>query len=213
MAISLQVTIDEASELLASQGHPAVPIAAPDGTAVKSAGLAVGSPKIEQAEEDPLVCRGAEYARATWHVLQALRPFLAARADHVAVDAADRIEEMCVTVASKIFRAVSSSLDDPGDTGESATDLESDANGSAKVALLLIEESRQAWRVLMQPGRAAADGVPARQVAVLDSIEADLLRRFPRALQFVRPGFDTGADAGDGAQIARALLGQTRSGN
>jgi hypothetical protein len=57
---------------------------------------------------------------------------------------------MCVTIASKVFRAVSSALDldfDPAD-------VQSDANGSAKVALLLIAESRQAWQVLMQPGRA-----------------------------------------------------------
>jgi len=71
---------------------------------------------------------------------------------------------------------VSSSLDadfDPGDT-------QSDANGSAKVALLLIEESRQAWRVLMEPGRAAANGVPARLIATLDAMESELLRHLVR---------------------------------
>lgn len=207
MAISLQVTFDEASELMVKQGLPAIPIAASDETAVRSAALAIGSRKIERAEADPLVAIGAEYARGTWHVLQALRPILAARADPVAVDSAERLEEMCVTIASKIFRAVSSSLDDEEGAGSPGHDIESDANGSAKVALLLLEESRQAWRVLMQPGRAAADGFPARQVEVLDGIEADLLKRFPLALQFVRPGFDTGADAGDNHQIALALLG------
>ena len=139
-------------------------------------------------------------------MLRALRPILSERgnaaAAGLALDAADRLEETCITVASKIFRAVSSSLDadyDPADT-------QSDANGSAKVALLLIEESRQAWRVLMQPGRAAADGVPARQVTILDGLETELLRRFPRALEFVRPGFDTGDAVGVNGQVATAML-------
>ena len=85
-------------------------------------------------------------------------------------------------------------------------DAQTDANGSAKVALLLIEESRQAWRALMQPGVAAADGAPPRFVALLDGLEAELHRRFPRAFEFVRPGFDTGDAPGANAAIAKAVL-------
>ena len=153
------------------------------------------------------MARGGEYAQCSWPVLQALRPILSGRGDLQAADAAERLEETCATIASKIFRAVSSALDPDADPA----DTQSDSNGSAKVALLLIEESRQAWRLLMQPGHAVADGVPARFVAVLDALETDLLRRFPRALEFVRPGFDTGQANDSGSQIARALLtaGQT----
>ena len=74
-----------------------------------------------------------------------------------------------------------------------------------KVALLLIEESRQAWRVLMQPGRAVADGLPARFVSMLDALEAGLMQRFPRAFEFIRPGFDTGLASVNSAQVAEAL--------
>jgi hypothetical protein len=69
-------------------------------------------------------------------------------------------------------------------------DRQSDANGSAKIARLLIADSRAAWRVLMELGRATADGVPAQLVARLDEIDAGLARRFPHAMAFVRPGFD-----------------------
>jgi hypothetical protein len=69
-------------------------------------------------------------------------------------------------------------------------DLQSDANGSAKVARLLVSESRAAWRVLMEVGRAAADGVPAALVRLLDELDAQLAARFPRAMDFIRPGFD-----------------------
>ena len=70
-------------------------------------------------------------------------------------------------------------------------DLESDANGSAKIARLIIGDSRRAWRVLMELGRAAADGVPMGLLRVLDEIDSGLAQRFPRAMAFVRPGFDT----------------------
>ena len=108
---------------------------------------------------------------------------------------------MCATIASKIFRAVSGSFN----IGADPQDVQSDANGSAKVALLLIEESRQAWRDLMQPGRAVADGLPARFVAMLDAIETGVLQRFPRAFEFIRPGFDTGLADANSDQLARAM--------
>ena len=162
---------------------------------------------LRRAEQDPLVVRGGEYAQCSWPVLRALRPILSASLDREAMDAAERLEEMSATVASKIFRAVSSSLDGI----VTPADLQSDANGSAKVALLLIEESRQAWRVLMQPGRAVADGAPARFVAMLEVLETELLSRFPRALEFVRPGFDTGESPEAGSQLARAMLAAHRA--
>ncbi|HXT68996.1 MAG TPA: hypothetical protein VN700_04535 [Vicinamibacterales bacterium] len=139
------------------------------------------------AEADPLTIRAREYASGGLRVLQALRPRLMRRGDSASMDAADRLEETCITVASKIHRAISSaftSVEDPAD-------VQVDANGSAKVALLVIEESRQAWRTLMRPGFAVGNGAPAGFLETLDVLEAGLHTRFPRALEFVRPGFDT----------------------
>jgi hypothetical protein len=187
LAVSLQVTMEDASVMLASGKMAGMAIR--NGSRADAVSVAPDD-HVDRTMNDPLVARGSEYARASWSVLQGLLPILRRRADAVAADAVERLEEMCVTIASKVFRAVSSALD----TDFDAADPQSDANGSAKVALLLIEESRQAWRVLMQPGRAAANGVPARLVATLDAIEAGLLGRFPRALEFVRPGFDTGSE-------------------
>jgi hypothetical protein len=109
---------------------------------------------------------------------------------------------MCFKVPSKIVRCLAGAAHADHDPG----DLQSDANGSAKVALLLIEESRQAWRVLMQPGRARGGGAPARFVRLLDGLEAGLLQTFPRAFEFVRPGFDTGEMTGASGEVARAML-------
>jgi hypothetical protein len=199
LALSLEVTMEEAALMMsaARSSAPAPPVG-------PHAVVAAGPPSVittTRAEDDPLVIRGAEYARLSWPVVRALRPILRHRGDLVSADAAERLEEMCATLASKIFRAVSSAGDGDADTG-----IQSDANGSAKVALLLIEESRQAWRAMMQPGLAAADGAPPRFVALLDALEADLLRRFPRAFEFIRPGFDSGDATGATAEIARAVL-------
>jgi hypothetical protein len=154
------------------------------------------------AAQLPLALAAHEYAELSWRALQGLRGLIAARRDPIGLDACNRLEEMCLTVASKIVRAVAGAGQpdyDPGDT-------QTDPNGSAKVALLLIEESRQAWRVLMQPGRARGGGAPAGFVARLDALEAGVLRTFPRAFEFIRPGFDTGDQPGPAGDIARALL-------
>jgi hypothetical protein len=93
------------------------------------------------------------------------------------------------TISGKAYRAVSGSLDEDRDPD---TDPRDDL-GSAKVARLAIRDSRLAWRVLMTVGRAAADGVPARLVASLEALDEGLAERFPDAMAFVRPGFDTEA--------------------
>jgi hypothetical protein len=143
--------------------------------------------KMIRARRDPLVQRAEEYTRQAWPIARALRPVLANTGDPAVQEAVERVEEIAGTVASKIYRAVSNTLE----PGFDADEVQSDANGSAKIARLLIDDSRQAWRVLTDAGRAAADGVPARLILLLDDLERGLAARFPRALEFVRPGFDT----------------------
>ena len=91
-----------------------------------------------------------------------------------------------MSISAKVFRAV---VGNPEDDFED--EVQNDANGSAKVARLMIDESERAWRTLMEPGKATADGVPARLVKLLDELDAGLEARFPKAMEFVRPGFDT----------------------
>ena len=42
----------------------------------------------------------------------------------------------------------------------------------------------------MEEGKATADGVPAQAVKMLDGLELAIRERFPRVMDFVRPGFD-----------------------
>jgi hypothetical protein len=203
LAVSIEVTVEEAT-VLAAEIERTMPLAHPavdDCMQLGALAKAAEADPARNARQDPVVSRAAEYAQTCWPAIQAVRPLLVAKGELAAVDALDRLEEMCATIASKVFRAIAGTFN----LGAEQDDVQGDANGSAKVALLLIEESRQAWRELMQPGAGIADGLPARFVGVLDAIETALLQRFPRAFEFVRPGFDTGLAEGAGHHMALAL--------
>lgn len=144
----------------------------------------------EATFNDVLVARSREYALITWRILRTLRPIVDMRGDRRVREALDTAEYFSGMVASKIFRAVWGAAQPEFDAG----DVQDDANGSAKVARLFIDESRRAWRVLMEVGRASADGVPARLIALLNDLDAGMAARFPRAMDFVRPGFDVDPD-------------------
>jgi len=179
LAASLDVTIQEAIMLAAADANEADAAPVPDASAARqfaamtgpgasdtaTAAAAAMRGRLFRAESDPLVQAGADYARTAMAFAPTLPPS----------DTRDRIEETACTVASKLFRAVTS-----GDDNDPA-DPQSDANGSAKVALLVIAESREAW--------AALGGTAF--VTALDALAVEVRVRFPLALQFVRPGFDT----------------------
>jgi len=102
-------------------------------------------------------------------------------------------------IGAKVYRAIRGRAD----RDHQADEIQTDANGSAKIALLAVARSRKAWLSLAgapgAPSAAAAPGTPqaapdapsvARIVAQLDLIAAELERRFPFARSFFRPGFD-----------------------
>jgi len=143
----------------------------------------------DRHRRDPLVARAEEYTRLAWRVSRAIAPVVSARGDPSAIDAVAAIEWFSTRVSSKIYRAVVGHLEGWEPEGK----LQTDFNGSAKVARLWIVESRRAWGVLMEAGKATADGVPAQAVAMLDALDTAVRARFPHAMAFVRPGFDEAA--------------------
>jgi hypothetical protein len=65
--------------------------------------------------------------------------------------------------------------------------VQSDWNGSAKVALLSIARSRAAWQAIAEAG----GGVTAREFAdLLGELQQEVEAEFPDAHAFRRPGFD-----------------------
>jgi len=65
--------------------------------------------------------------------------------------------------------------------------VQSDWNGSAKIARICIDRSERAWRVV---AAAADDGAAAVLAHSLAALRHDLEQEFPRAMEFRRPGFD-----------------------
>jgi hypothetical protein len=95
--------------------------------------------------------------------------------------------DVCLIYA-KIHRALSGR--DDAASGEWFPDedrVQSDWNGSARVALMCVERSSAAWGVIA----AETGDLDARRLASeLEALQAELDREFPDARRFRRPGFD-----------------------
>ncbi|HYT68397.1 MAG TPA: hypothetical protein VEL51_18370 [Vicinamibacterales bacterium] len=87
----------------------------------------------------------------------------------------------------KIMRALNGRDEYPNGAPFEKNATQSDWNGSAKVALLSVERSERAWRVV-----AAATGDEAAGVLAdsLKRLAQETMKQFPRAMEFRRPGFD-----------------------
>ena len=144
------------------------------------------SENLDHRRRDPLAVRAQEYGQLAWRTSRAIAPIAAARDDAPLVEAVEAIDWFSSMISSKIYRAICGQAERWEGSGQVQTDF----NGSAKIALIGIGESRRAWGLLMETGRATADGVPAQAVRMLDVLDAEVRDRFPRAMEFVRPGFD-----------------------
>jgi hypothetical protein len=90
-------------------------------------------------------------------------------------------------IAVKIMRALSSRHDEnrwPDDEN-----VGSDSDGSAKVALIGIDRSVSAWR-LMQIAVPEQNESIVPLILSLEGLRLKVERRFPNARGFIRPGFD-----------------------
>ena len=141
-----------------------------------------------ELRDDPLVTRAREYAFGALRLLHPLDSpsTMAATAPDVR-DAIDSILWLSTHIASKVFRAVAS-LEQPFSPADHPT--QNDAHGSAKVARVMIAESLAAWRLLNDEGRAPLDSPTRQAAAALEQVDQELAARIPRAMEFVRPGFD-----------------------
>ena len=132
---------------------------------------------LETADSpDPeVVARGAE--------LRALVSALKRSDDQTARLALETIERFAIFVPMKMFRALSQLAEEgPGD-------LQSDANGSGKAALLGLERMEAAWRTLIDAHHVKPrDAAPF--LAEIARLQRNLLRALPHARAFIRPGFD-----------------------
>jgi hypothetical protein len=155
-------------------------------TTADAAQSALAQDSLDRLHHDPLVIGAREYGQLASRIGRAIAPVVAARGDAALVEAVETIEWFATMIGAKLYRAICGQAEGWEGRDESQTDF----NGSAKIALIAIGESTQAWAVLMETGRATADGVPAQAVKRLAALDVAVRERFPRVMEFVRPGFD-----------------------
>lgn len=88
---------------------------------------------------------------------------------------------------AKLMRAISGKADDGGWAKENG--FQSDFDGSAKIAIISIDRSMQAWLKLYERIPAEQDHILS-MLALLEKMKKMTTAEFPGALTFVRPGFD-----------------------
>ena len=177
---SLQRTLELLAEAARRDG---VDLDAADGEAPEDA---AGGADLERHRQDPLAVCAREYGRLAWRIGRAVAPLAAARDDAALIEAVETIEWFSSMISAKLYRAICGQAEG----WEGRDQAQTDFNGSAKIALVGIADSQRAWTVLMEAGRATADGVPAQAVRMLVALDAAVRERFPRVMEFVRPGFD-----------------------
>src|SRR5215216_3056539 len=132
--------------------------------------------KRQLVDNHPLTKAGKKYANAASDLL---REFDQSVEVSDMEDAREVIQWYQYQIAVKTMRALSGRKEE----------LEHDSDGSAKVALIGIDRSIAAWRMmqLSSPHRGASI-VPL--ILQLERLRQRLERSFPQARDFVRPGFD-----------------------
>ncbi|HXT63846.1 MAG TPA: hypothetical protein VN696_12490 [Pyrinomonadaceae bacterium] len=97
-------------------------------------------------------------------------------------------------IAAKIFRALMGDDDEldgvyPDDSEDEINPAQTDANGSAKIALIAIERSLGAWRIMQSCVPDKTDSI-APLMASLENLRSGIEEALPLARDFIRPGFD-----------------------
>jgi hypothetical protein len=90
-------------------------------------------------------------------------------------------------IAAKVVRAIRGKKEEEE---EGDDEFPSDADGSAKIALIAIERSIGAWAVIPRYNRLHTESV-FEMIHLLDLLRQAVEEAFPRARAFIRPGFDS----------------------
>lgn len=90
-------------------------------------------------------------------------------------------------IDAKLQRALHGKID--GEGWEQNNGFQKDSDGSAKIAIIAIERSMNAWVKLYELMPAAED-VALKSLSILSQLKKKALEEFPKAMEFRRPGFD-----------------------
>jgi hypothetical protein len=142
----------------------------------------------KRLKELPLSRLAYEFTLAALVWLRDRREALAASADPILKEAIEVAAHDAMLIGATLHRAVDGRdrwRTDDEDIGVPA--VQSDWNGSAKVALLSIERSHLAWQTIAGATHDRDASTFAERLEALRRLVRD---EFPRAMEFVRSGFD-----------------------
>jgi hypothetical protein len=158
---------------------------------VSDAEVAESSPRETDRDDRPDNTGGIlAMAEALWQLsrnwLEVNGNALRSTADAVLRDALETVAHDAYLVCTKLHRALDGRARYLADEDEDDP-VQNDWNGSAKVALISLERSQAAWRIIAQ---ATGEGTPSLLAASTMDLQAMVELAFPDAWLFVRPGFD-----------------------
>jgi hypothetical protein len=127
------------------------------------------------------------YTRDAHAWLRKHRDELRASSDEVLAEALDVVSYDSTFITMKLHRALSGR--DRYQHGDSLDEdpMQGARNGSAKTALMSLERSEAAWRVI---GQATVEDAVTWLIDAVRDLHEAALDEFPCAMSFVRPGFD-----------------------
>lgn len=108
-------------------------------------------------------------------------------ADPVLAEALDVVMHDAMFITVKLHRGLDGRDRHQHGDGIEDDPVQNDWNGSAKVALISLERSEAAWRVINE---ATLDEVAGTLGDVVRDLRGLVVDEFPKAMEFVRPGFD-----------------------
>ena len=146
-----------------------------------------GEAREERVDGSPLTTAAEAYALLARDWLNAHADLLPMSSDPKVAAALETVGRDVYLIAAKLHRALSGFDEFQRGEGCDEDPVQNDWNGSAKVALVSIVRSTEAWELLAHLTRDAdARHVAERLVALRTSVE----QTFPDVWHFVRPGFD-----------------------
>jgi len=139
--------------------------------------------KRQLVDNHPLTKAGKKYANAAsdW-----FREFDQTIEFGDVEDAREVIQWYQYQIAVKTMRALSGRKEE---LEEDLTDFPKDSDGSAKVALIGIDRSIAAWRMMQMTSPDRVESI-VPLILQLEGLRRRLEKSFPQARDFIRPGFD-----------------------
>jgi hypothetical protein len=143
--------------------------------------------RAARVDNDPVIVVAEAFASLANHWLRSGYERIGRAADFVVKEALDVAAYDATFILVKLTRALDG-LDrhEKGDEDD-AHPIQNDWNGSAKVALISIERSEAAWRVIAE---STGEETPLSLSDCLLDLLREVEHKLPNARSFVRPGFD-----------------------